>query len=437
MIYPTRRAILLAALGMPLALGLGLLAPGWWLAGVAWALFSLVLVLADAFLGKDRHRLEVQTVAPGVIGAGRSAEVLFKLAFAGRGAPSRIELALDADARLGASPRRRGTQLRQGSGLASFTLRPERRGERLMQRLWLRWRGPLGLAWKQRVDTLDRVVRVTPDVQGVKDEAIRMYSRDASFGMRSQREQGEGAEFQALREFQTGMDPRTIDWKQSARHAMLLAKEFRTERNHPIVFAIESGRLMCEPLAGLPRVDHALNSALLLAYVALKTGDRVGVFAFDAKPRLMTGTVSGVAAFSALQRMAAAIDYSMEEANYTLGLTHLSGALERRSLVVVFTDFADSTSAELMIENVTRLLKRHLVLFVVFRDEQLENLTDAEPETGDDISRAVIADALLREREVVIARLRRLGVQIVDAPAHRLGPELLSRYLDLKRRDML
>jgi uncharacterized protein (DUF58 family) len=437
LIYPTRRAIFLAGLGMPLALGLGLLAPGWWLAGVAWALFSVVLVLADALLGKDRHRLEVQTVAPGVIGAGRSAEVLFKLAFAGRGAPSRIELALDADARLGVSPRRRGTQLRGGSGLASFELKPERRGAQTLQRLWLRWRGPLGLAWKQRVDTLDRIVRVTPDVQGVKDEAIRMYSRDASFGIRSQRERGEGAEFQALREFQTGMDPRTIDWKQSARHAVLLAKEFRTERNHPIVFAIDSGRLMCEPLAGLPRVDHALNSALLLAYVALKTGDRVGVFAFDAKPRLMTGTVSGVAAFATLQRMAAAIDYSMEEANYTLGLTHLAGALERRSLVVVFTDFADSTSAELMIENVTRLLKRHLVLFVVFRDEQLESLTDADPATGDDVSRAVIADALLREREVVIARLRRLGVQVVDAPAHRLGPELLSRYLDLKRRDML
>jgi uncharacterized protein (DUF58 family) len=435
-IYPTRRAILLAALGAPLALLLGLVAPGWWLAGAAWGLFVLALMLADAMLGADRHRLTIDQAAPGVIGAGRSAEAVFTARFDGP-APGRIEMALGADARLRASPLRRSVAIAKGAGEARFDLNPERRGERRLDRLWVRWRGPLGLAWKQRIDQLDRLVRVTPDVQSVKEEAIRLYSRDASLGLRAQREQGQGTEFQALREFQTGMDPRTIDWKQSARHATLLAKEFRTERNHPIVFALDTGRLMCEPVDGLPRVDRALNAALLLSYVALKAGDRVGMFAFDARPRLMTGTVSGVPAFGTLQRLAASIDYSAEETNFTLGLTQLAGALERRSLVVVFTDFADSTSAELMIDNVSRLLKRHLVLFVVFRDRELEALTEAEPTDPEDVSRAVIAEALLREREVVITRLRRLGVHIVDAPVERLGPELLNRYMDLKRRDLL
>jgi uncharacterized protein (DUF58 family) len=233
------------------------------------------------------------------------------------------------------------------------------------------------------------------------------------------------------------MDTRTIDWKQSARHAKLLAKEFRTERNHPVVFAIDCGRLMCEPLLGVPRIDRALNAALLLAYVSLKLGDRAGVFAFDARPRLYTGTLSGAGAFSHLQRMAAGIDYSTEEANYTLGLTQLGAALERRSLVVVFTDFADTTSAELMLENVARLLRKHLVLFVVMRDEELESIARSEPKTADDVSRAVTADALLKGREVVASRLRRLGAHIVDAPADRIGPSLISAYLDLKRRDLI
>ena len=284
---------------------------------------------------------------------------------------------------------------------------------------------------------MDRKIAIVPNIAAVKDEAIRMYSRDASFGQRVQIERGEGSEFQSLRVFQTGMDPRGIDWKQTARHGKLLAKEFRTERNHPIVFALDTGRLMCEPVAGLPRVDHALNGALILAYVALKSGDRVGFFAFDAKPRLVTGSVSGVGAFPMLQRLAASIDYSAEETNFTLGLTQLSGALERRSLVVVFTDFADTTSAQLMIENVARLLKTHLVLFVVFRDEELEGLVDAEPLTPDDVSRAVIADALMRERELVITRLKRMGVEVLDTPVNKLGPDLLSRYLDLKRKDRL
>jgi uncharacterized protein (DUF58 family) len=233
------------------------------------------------------------------------------------------------------------------------------------------------------------------------------------------------------------MDRRTIDWKQSAKHAALLAKEFHTERNQEIVIALDTGRLMCEPLSGQPRIDRALHAALLLSYAALKLGDRVGLFAFDAKPRVSSGTVSGPRAFPLLQRLASRIEYSSEETNYTLALTQLSGEVERRSLIVVFTEFADSTSAELMIENVERLLRRHLVLFVVFHDEELEKLADEEPRESRDVSRAVIADMLLREREVVTTHLRRLGVEIVDAPAKRAGVNLLNAYLELKRRNIL
>ena len=120
-----------------------------------------------------------------------------------------------------------------------------------------------------------------------------------------------------------------------------------------------------------------------------------------------------------------------------MALTQLGSALERRSLIVVFTDFADTTSAELMLENVGRLLKRHLVLFVVFRDEELEAITRREPVDAEAVSRAVTAETLLRERDLVIARLVRMGAQIVDAPVESIGAALLSSYIDLKRRDLL
>jgi uncharacterized protein (DUF58 family) len=123
--------------------------------------------------------------------------------------------------------------------------------------------------------------------------------------------------------------------------------------------------------------------------------------------------------------------------NYTLAMTALGGELQRRSLIVVFTEFVDTTSAELMVESVARLAKRHLVLFVAFRDEELEQLTRTEPQTAEDVTRAVIALSLLKERETVIARLKRMGVQVVDAPVEALGTALVNRYLDLKRRELL
>ena len=104
---------------------------------------------------------------------------------------------------------------------------------------------------------------------------------------------------------------------------------------------------------------------------------------------------------------------------------------------MVFTDFADPTSAELMLENVTRLLQTHLVMFVVLRDAELEGLADHEPREADDVTRAVIAGTLLQQREVVINRLRRAGAQIVETSAERLGPDVVNSYLDAKRRELL
>ncbi len=437
MIYPTVRAIVLAALGAPLALVLGIDFPRLWLLGPAWLALVFALVLIDALLGSDRNQAELSLTAPGALAAGVEAEALLQVGFGGGAQPARVQLALETNERIEVSPVRVEVEVAERIARVRFKLMPVRRGPGVLQQLWARWQGPLGLVWKQISDPIARETPVTLNIQAVKDEAIRMFSRHALYGTRIQRDLGEGSEFHALNEFRSGMDRRTIDWKQSARHSTLLAKEFRAERNHPIVLALDTGRLMCEPLAGLPRIDHALNAALILAYVSLKAGDRAGIFAFDARPHVSSGTLSGPNAFAHIQRLAAEIDYSTEETNYTLGLTSLAGQLTRRTLVVVFTDFADTTSAELMLDNVQRLLAEHLVIFVVMRDEELEELEHQPPANADDVSRAVVAAALMRERDLVVARLRRMGVQIVEGPADRIGPALLSRYLDLKRRDLL
>ncbi len=436
MIYPTARAVVLAALGAPLALALGLVAPGLWVAGLAWLVLLLGLILIDALLGPSRAAASVSAETPGVVGMGAGAPMVLHAIF-DRRAPRLAEVAVETNARLRAEPERATVRFSRGAGSARTTLVPVRRGAGEITTLWLRWRGGLGLVWKQVVERPARAITVTPDVAGVTAQAIRLFSRDALFGLKTQLETGEGSEFHALREVQGAVDPRAIDWKQSARHGKLLGKEFRVERNHPVVFAIDTGRTMSEPLAGTPRLDLAINAALLLGYVCLKMGDLAGAYGFDARPGGFSGIAAGLAAFPRLQRHLAALDYSDAETNYTLGLTQLGVALERRGLVVVFTEFTDATSAELMVENLTRLLRRHVVLFVVLRDEALEETVRAEPTTPEAVSRAVTAHGLLRAREVVIGRLARLGVHIVDAPAARIGAALISAYLDLKRADVV
>ncbi|HZZ86793.1 MAG TPA: DUF58 domain-containing protein [Caulobacteraceae bacterium] len=436
MIYPTSRSVSVMAAGAPAALAIGLTQPGYWVAGAAWVVLIGALCLADALLGAPRDAVTLALDAPGSLPTAGSATMGLRVSFERRPPPV-AEAAAQVNARLSLGAPRTTAQVRGGEANATFELSPVRRGEGEIEKIWARWRGPFGLVWKQVTQTPRRIIPITPNVGAVKDEAIRLFARDAAFGLKAQLETGEGSEFHALRELAPGMDKRAIDWKQSARHGKLLAKEFRTERNHPVIFAIDTGRLMCEPLLGTPRLDRAINAALLMAFVSLKMGDRVGFFGFDVQPRLFSGAVSGAHAFPLLQRAAARLDYSTEETNYTLGLTQLGAALERRALIVVFTDFADTTSAELMLENVGRLIRRHLVLFVIFRDEELEAIERREPVDPEAVSRAVTAGALLRERDLVIARLARLGAHIVDAPAASIGTALLSAYIDLKRRDLM
>ncbi len=434
--YPTRLAIGLAAAGALPALAVAIVAPRLWSLAAAWVVMTASLMLADLLLAAPPSRLTLTITPPRALGLARQADLLIELVFGASG-PGHVELAVGVNDILAAHPARQRVRMDASRGVARVSLDALRRGEGRLEGVWARWRGPLGLVWLQRTQTDARAIAITSDVQKVKDQALRLFSRDALFGLRAQMERGEGGDFHALTDFQTGMDLRAIDWKQSGRHNKLIAREFRTDRNNQVIVAIDCGRLMSAPSPRGSRLDQAIDAAMLLAFASLKLGDRVGLFAFDAKPRVSSGVVAGAQAFPLIQRLATSIDYSTEETNFTLGLTSLSGHLDRRALVVVFTDFADPTSAELMIENVGRLMRTHLVLFVVFRDEELEVLAEIEPLEPDDVPRAVIAANLLRQREIVIGRLRRLGARLVDARGDDLGLALIDAYLDAKRRELI
>jgi len=437
LIYPTRRTILAAAAIGPAALVVGLFAPAYWTAGLALLALLLALCAVDLLAGTGVASAEAACEGPRAVGVGETFAVTARARFRRR-APGGVEVALGVSGPVSAPfGLRAGTEVEKGVPAAAVVLTADRRGSARLDCVWIRWPGPLGLVWKQRQLAVNQPIAITPDIRAIGDKGVQMMNQEAMFGIKAQLHVGEGAEFEALADYRQGMDRRAIDWKTSARHTMLIAKEYRTERNNNIVMAIDAGRAMCEPLAGVPRVDRAVSAALLTAFVALKDGDRVGLFAFDSKPRAASQPISGARAFAMLQRVAAGIDYSAAETNYTLALATLASDLSRRSLVVVFTEFADTISAELMMTAVGTLLKRHLVLFVVLKDEELEAFAAAEPVAPDDISRAVTAAALLRERRLVITRLRHLGVHVLEAASAEAGPALVNAYLGFKRRALI
>ncbi|MBX9643848.1 MAG: DUF58 domain-containing protein, partial [Novosphingobium sp.] len=281
---------------------------------------------------------------------------------------------------------------------------------------------------------VEQDVRVWPNLAPVRSPSLQAFLRNAEFGLIARRIRGEGTMFEALAEYQPGMDRRRIDWKASSRHSHLYVKEYEAERNNQIVFAFDCGQAMCEPVGGLPRIDRAVTAALTTAYVALKGGDKVALFGFAARPEVFTPFVTDARDFRRLQQAAAGLDYHAQEPNFTLALATLAGRLQRRSLVVVFSDFTDPTSAQLMIESIGRLTKRHLVLFVTMQDEELDGMAQDDPRDLQRLAMAVSADALLRQRALVLSQLRAMGVDVIEAKHDRIGTRLIDAYLAIKRK---
>jgi len=433
---PTARAAILIALAAPVALLLAALAPGAWIVAPVLGLVLFALVAADAVLAG--RLVDSRVIVPADMEVGGDGTITVLADFAGRkgaGPWSRVEASLALDPRL--APGGVAVLALAGNAAGAFegkaALSPNRRGTGRVERLWLRWTGPLGLGARLASREDGATVRVWPNLQAVRSPALQVFLRDAQFGLIARRIRGEGTEFEALAEYQAGMDRRRIDWKSSARHAHLYAKEYEVERNNQIVFAFDCGQAMCEPVGGLPRIDRAVSAALTTAYVALKGGDKVALFGFAARPELATPFVSESREFHRLQRAAADLDYHAQEPNFTLALATLAGRLQRRSLIVVFSDFTDPTSAELMIESIGRLVARHLVIFVTMADEELEDIADAEPGDMQALAMAVTADSLLRQRALVTSRLRQLGVDVIEAPYGQIGTRLIDAYLEIKR----
>ncbi len=432
-LHPSRRAVLLIGSTMPVALLLGILAPHDWPFGAAYLAAILLLILLDAIWMLRDIAVEVASITLLQIGITSQLDMILDSSSAGSrfvGPPVILELTGDVDPPL-ASFEPQLLNYRPGSRIAAnFPLVARRRGTARLHRLWLRWSSPFGLIWRRKIIALDRDLHILTNTHALRREALQMQIGDPYFGDHLQKDIGIGSEFDSLRDYAPGLDRRTIDWKHSARHRRLVSKEFRAERNHQIILAIDTGHLMREPLAGVPKLNHAITAALMLAYASLKSGDRVGLFAFDAKPRAIVTPGPGLGTFAHLQRTASEIDYSTEETNFMLCLSRLATDLPRRSLIVLMTDFIDTVTAELMMENVSRLAKRHLILFVTFSDPILREIIESPATDLTGMAQTIVAAGLAQERQILFERLRRLGVHCLEAA-------MINRYLVIKQRELI
>ena len=400
-------------------------------------LVLVVLLVADALSIPSADKLEAGRRAPARISLGAQAEVEIRLDNRTR-RPVRVRLTDDLppilervgddvmDVRV---PARREERIR-------YTVKTLRRGDGVFGDVHLRIAGPLGLAWRQRAVPREDPVRIVPGVLEVKRyRLLGLRNRLREAGFRAVRQRGEGGAFESLREYVRGDDPRTLDWKATARRGTPIVRQMELERRQNVVIAIDAGRLMTQKVGERERLDYALTAALLLADVARVHDDAVGLLVFSDRVEAFIPPARN--SVSRLAEALGEVHARMVEPNYPAAFTYLSRQVRKRSLLVLFTDLIDPLASAAVVSQLTRAADRHLPLAVAIRNPDLEAAAALEPTDEAAVYRRAAAEELLQARAAALAAMQRAGVLVADTRPGDAVPAVVNRYLDVKRRGLL
>lgn len=322
-----------------------------------------------------------------------------------------------------------------GSVTVGYRLALRRRGDLELGSVHLRTLGPLGLAWRRTEVPLRNRLRVLPGVQELHRERLPgMRPALAVAGRRRTRRRGEGLEFESLREYQRGDDPRTVDWKASARRTGLVVRNYQIERNQTVVLAIDAGRLMREWMGDRERLDYALTAAFLLAERARLYGDRVGVVVFDQVVRTMIP--AGRVRLAELADTFATVESRLVEPNYPMAFATIKRTFRKRALVLVLSDIIDASASRPLVDGLVGSVTRHLPVVVALRNPEVEAVS-ATPAGDRSPYRRAAAEALLDSRARALQSMRRAGVHVVDSVPGDAAGAALDEYAEIKRRGLL
>jgi len=333
---------------------------------------------------------------------------------------------------------RRTAELVVGPGAtaeAAYAARPRHRGSFRFGDVHIRLRGPLDLLQRQGRVAAEAPANVYPDLHEIRRYEVslrRGLAYDA--GQRRARTPGAGSLFERLREYQPDDDPRWIAWTATARRGRPISVEYETERQQRVLILLDAGRMMSSTLGRLTKLDHAVNTALMLSYVAIAKGDEVGLLGFADTVRAYDPARRGHRQFLRLTESLRRLEVTMTEPDYRAAFEFLRAKTARRAFAILFTDLVDEEASRALVAALTQLAGNNLVLCCVLQDPQLAETAARDPSSSGELYERVVAAEVLDARRRALAVLRRHGVHSIDVPAERLSVATIQRYLELKKR---
>ncbi len=319
-----------------------------------------------------------------------------------------------------------------------YHLNPTRRGLFNISKIFVRMSSALKL-WRRYVDVpAESVLQVYPNMKQLAEyEVLARSNRLSLLGVRRTRRIGQDNEFERLRDYTDDDNFRAIDWRATSRRRKLTVKDYQSSQSQNLIFLIDCGRMMTNESSGISLLDHALNSMLMLSYIALARGDSVGMIAFSESIHGYVPPKGGTGQMNRLLHASFDRFPKLVESRYDQAFLYLNRQCRKRSLVVFISNLIDEVNANQVRQYMTNMVGKHLPLGVLLRDHRLFDAVDASAPQGEALFRAAAAANILTWRHHVLADLSRAGVLSVDVFPEEMTAPLINQYLEIKARHLL
>jgi uncharacterized protein (DUF58 family) len=318
---------------------------------------------------------------------------------------------------------------------ANYDIRPSERGDYETGFAYLRCQTRVALAQRWAKVDLRQRVRIYPSLQAAKrHQLFLLRSRRIELERRLLRQQGQGKEFEYIREFREGDEFRDICWTATARRGRPVTRVHRAERNQAVWIVIDCGRLMRARIGSLSKLDFAVDAALNLSQVALFGGDRIALLAYGARIKQRLAPGRGNTHMRSVLNQLAQIQSDASEADHLGAASTLMRIQSRRSLVVWITDLSETAMTPEVAQAAMQMSARHLVLFAVMGQPDLRRVASKTPNTVGELYSYTAANESLHRRELVLARMRERGALAVEVAAGEISTIVMNKYLELKER---
>ena len=319
-----------------------------------------------------------------------------------------------------------------------YSLRPTERGEYHFGNLIIYSKTLLGLAMKRSDIDAEITIPVFPSfMQLRKYQLLSQTTIQSEHGNKRMRKLGHSMEFEQIKEYVSGDDIRTINWKATARRSSLMVNNYTDEKSQQVYCIIDKGRLMKMPFNNLTLMDHAINSALVLSNVCLQKQDRIGLITFDNK----MGTILAADRKPIQQANILQLLYNQQtsflESDFEMLYTQLRSIVKQRSLLILYTNFESLSGLKRQLNFLRAIAKHHLLLVVFFENTALKKLSSIDATDLEQVYIKTIAEKFAAEKRLIVKELLKYGILSILTAPENLTINSINKYVELKSRQAL